>query len=183
VPITLTEASTEWVGVDDLKLHLNIPDNDPTNDVELDLMLEAAQDAVAGLIGPVLWRTITETRTTSLGSLVLNQFPVLSVSSIQQDSSPLTGWTVDLTTGKVDGLPRNAQVVATYVAGRATVPAAVALATLIIAAHLWDTQRGNSPSALPVDNDLQLTGTFGSSFAIPNRAAELLAHYAKPPGF
>ena len=183
MPITLTEASAAWVDVLDLKRHLNIPSSDATDDAELDLMLGSAQDAVEGLIGPVLWRTVTETHATALGSLVLNQFPVISVTSVEQSATPLTGWVADLSTGKVSGLPTCAQVTATYVAGRTTVPSAIALATLIIAAHLWDTQRGNAPSALPVNEEPQFTASFGIGFAIPSRAAELLSAYLKPPGF
>jgi hypothetical protein len=55
------------------------------------------------------------------------------------------------------------------------------MATLIIAGHLWETQRGNSPvaSALPAED--YSPGVVGMGFAIPARAMDLLAPYLRPP--
>ena len=59
------------------------------------------------------------------------------------------------------------------------VPEELALATLIIAAHLWETQRGTSarPQAFPGGGEERPSGM---GYAIPNRAAELMAPHVVP---
>jgi len=61
----------------------------------------------------------------------------------------------------------------TYVAGWGTsVPAAFNTAARIIVQHLWETQHG--PSARPSMGGMDMIQPPGFSYAIPNRAAELL---------
>jgi hypothetical protein len=66
----------------------------------------------------------------------------------------------------------------TYTSGRADLPAAIRLAVLVIAEHLWETQRGAAPVG-PLSGD-DTFPTPGLGFAIPNRALELLAPYRRP---
>jgi hypothetical protein len=66
----------------------------------------------------------------------------------------------------------------TYSVGRPTVPAAVRLAILVVASHLWETQRGAAPVG-PLATD-DTFATPGAGFAVPNRAVELLAPYRQP---
>jgi hypothetical protein len=64
-------------------------------------------------------------------------------------------------------------VTVTYVAGwGAAVPAAFGNAARLILAHLWDTQHG--PAARPSMGGDEMVMPPGFTFAIPERAAELL---------
>jgi hypothetical protein len=183
--LTLDVTSTEWVSVDAVMDQANV--TSATSATEIELMRDAAQDAVEGLIGPVLWRTVTETVRPSWGFVALSQPPIVSVTSLLTWSgAPVSGYTTNLTSGVLT-LAHNhpfygGVLTATYVAGRTSVPAAVRAATLIIAAHLWDLQRGTSPSAL-AQEDYGGAGfhQVGLGYAIPNRAMDLLAPYRKPP--
>jgi hypothetical protein len=65
-----------------------------------------------------------------------------------------------------------------YTTGYVPTPAAIRLAVLIVAAHLWETQRGTA--ALPQPGFDQVpTMAGGAGFAFPNRAKELLADYVR----
>jgi hypothetical protein len=66
----------------------------------------------------------------------------------------------------------------TYTSGRDDLPAAIRLAVLVIAEHLWETQRGAAPVG-PLSAD-DTFATPGLGYAIPNRALELLAPYRRP---
>jgi hypothetical protein len=179
MPLTLTAFSTEWVTVSELKDFANITSS--SADAELDLMRDAAQDAVEGLVGPVLWRNVTETVVALGGVAVLGYRPVVSLTSVLHEGAAVT-YTTTGTAGILTGIRgyNGRDLTVTYVAGRTTVPAALRLATLIIAAHLWETQRGNSPSsALPLAEE---TAAFGMGYGIPNRAKDLLAPYLMPAG-
>jgi hypothetical protein len=69
----------------------------------------------------------------------------------------------------------------TYTAGYDDLPADVSGAIVLIAAHLWETQRGSAPSALALQDPNGFDpSTPGLGFAIPNRAKELLAAYIRP---
>lgn len=61
--------------------------------------------------------------------------------------------------------------VATKVTGTSA-PSAVKLATLILVAHLWETQRGPASSPLAGDDQIVVAGW---GYAIPNRVKELIA--------
>jgi len=176
MPLTINADTTEWITVDEVKRHANITSSD--SDEEIELMRDAAQDAVEGLIGPVLWRTVTQRITANGSVLVLNTLPVVSVTSLTLDGSPATYTSVE--GGMLTDVTVTGDVVATYVVGRTEVPGAVRLAALIIAAHLWQTQLGSAPTQLQDNFDTQ--PTVGVGYAIPNRAADLLAPYLLLPG-
>lgn len=176
MPLTINANTTEWVIVDEVKKHANITSS--TSDDELQLMCEAAQDMVEGLIGPVLWRTVTQRINANGSTLVLNTLPVVSVTSLTSGGSPATFTAVD--GGMLTDVTVRGDVVVTYVAGRTEVPGAVRLATLIIAAHLWQTQLGSAPTQL--QDGFNSEPTVGVGYAIPNRAADLLAPYLTLPG-
>lgn len=178
MPLTIDANSTEWITVYELKNHINVTDSD--SDEEIELIRDAAQDAVEGLIGPVLWRTVTQ-RITGSGSstVVLNTMPVVSVTSLTYSGSATTYTLAD--GGMLLDVPVRGDLVATYVAGRSTVPGAIRLAGLIIAGHLWETQRGNAPAASLQPEDFGASSA-GIGYAIPARAADLLAPYLLLPG-
>jgi hypothetical protein len=102
--------------------------------------------AVTGVVGPDGYAATVDTRYTNLGSGVV-------VVTTRQHGP----YTVTVT------LP-------------AVLPAPLYEAVLLIAAHLWDTQRGTSPTALQ-----QIEAPVpGAAYAIPNRARDLLAPYLPP---
>ena len=173
--------------LDDLKAHLNITDSD--NDDELLGMLDAAVDVAESIVGPLAGDTVTETHYgLSSDVLVLRQVPVAALVSVSGRLWPgaavtsylLSDYELDGALGTlrlVSGYRFAGDVTVTYTTGRET-PAAVWLAVLIIAAHLWETQRGAAPVG-PLSTD---DGTVsGLGFAIPNRARELLAPFAYGP--
>jgi hypothetical protein len=86
--------------------------------------------------------------------LVLRRMPVADLLSIGYRSGAttsdllLTDYELDADTGIVrlaSGGWFAGSYRVTYSVGRPTVPAAVRLAILVIAAHLWETQRGAAP--------------------------------------
>lgn len=182
MPVTLDATSTEWVSLEEFKRHINYGTGN-ADDAEQQMILSAAHDAVEGLIGPVLWRNVEQTVDSTSGTVMLTTIPVVSVTSATSGGQTLT-YTSNLSTGVLTDVTSSGSVVVDYVAGRTVVPDAIRLATLIIAAHLWRDQLGNSPSALPVDQDQPAaTETFGLSVVIPPKAAELLGPYLALPGF
>lgn len=173
----------------DLKTHLNITGT--RDDDELAGMLAAAIEVVEGIVGPLSVRSVTETHYGVNGPvLILRQRPVGPVTAVATRGAwgPYTpGVLADYTLDEAAGLLRSTagyrfagDVTVTYPVGHAVVPYSVGLAVLIIAAHLWETQRGTSPSALALQQaDTDVPFTPGQSYAIPNRASELLAPYAR----
>jgi len=163
-----------------------------TDDAELQRLtatIEAALERHIG--GPIINRSITE-RVDTWGSpweLRLLKRPLVSVTSVTDVG---TGVAVDLTDSELDtnsgfvrrklGLPfisTGGIFTVVYVAGWGTaVPPAVAEAAAVILQHLWETQRGMSSN--PRYGGAEETVTLpGFGYAIPNRAAELLAPYAR----
>lgn len=171
MPLTLTATSTEFVALPEVKAHANVTSS--VADIELEMMRGAAQDVVEGLVGPVLHRVVTETVTARSGVVVLRVAPVVSLTTVTPVPSVLP--VLDGPTGILRGVVGTVDVA--YVAGRTSVPDAIRLATLIIAGHLWETQRGSSPTALQEEDPAPA----GIGYAIPNRALDLLGPYLLPP--
>lgn len=167
--------------VADLKAHLQYPANDDgTDDGELGYFLSAAVEVVEGIVGPLSPCSVTETHYgVSSNLIVLDKAPVVSLTSVTTAVPRLlTDFTLDAETGvlrTIPGIRIYGDVTVTYVVGRSGVPFGVHLASVVIAAHLWQTQRGNGPSAGPLQPDLAPPVPMG--FAIPSRATELLAPY------
>lgn len=179
----------------DAKTHLNITST--TNDDELTRFIAAAQSVVENEIGSVDPVQYTEVHNGGSPVIVTYHAPVISVDSLSEyagntvyaltnqpvgfSTSPW-GYTLDdplsgrITRRGAGSYPmpflggENA-VTITYTAGRTTVPASVQLATLIIIAQLWQTQRGTA--SLPTLGGGDMSGTPVSTL-IPAMAAELL---------
>lgn len=177
------------VSLADLKSHLNITTT--THDEELRLYIDAATEAVERIVGPVARRTVVETVPSGAGAFYLSTVPVISLTSLigaygNTTETLATGSLyVDGNTGYVaPGYTTSisySTLTATYIAGRAIVPASIRLATMLIAGHLWQTQRGpggGPPSLQSGGEDLLPPGY---SFAIPRRAEELLSPYRLAP--
>lgn len=164
-----------------LKPHLNIPAGQTVDDTELERTLGAAIRVVERKVGPLTPIPVVEHHLglALAAELVLRRAPVKTLTSVEV----LGGGTVtadqyvlDAEAGIVElagGRRLHGDYTVTYEAGWAEVPEDIELATYIIAAHLWDTQRvpGRSRPGQPADQQ-PLRG-----FAIPNRAATLLAPY------
>ena len=176
----------------DAKDMLNIPQAVTSQDAEIQswiATIETSLEAMTG--GPLVNRTITGERawmTDGQTVISVRQRPLVSVTQIiGAGGTPISvagGLDIDANAGTFRqklgipfygpffyGLP---VVNVTYVAGWGTsVPAAFGSAARIILDHLWETQHG--PTARPSMGGLDMVQPQGFGFAIPNRAAELLA--------
>jgi hypothetical protein len=173
VPLLLTASDDSFISLAEVKEQANV--KTAAHDDELDLFRGAAQEAVEGLIGPVLHRTYTEVYTGG-GAIVLRHSPVLSVDAVSNAGVTLTH-TADVESGIVYARAYG-PVTVTYTAGRAVVPDSVRVAALIIAEHLWTTQRGTAPSLVQGE---EAAPAPGMAYSIPNRATDLLRPYLLPP--
>lgn len=174
--------------VTDLKAHLNLPSADTSQDDELGDVLDAAVEMVSDLVGPLESGAITEThRGINSPLLVLRSQPAAELTSISvryatgvEEPLTLADYELDVNTGIVRVLS-GARFFGTYIveydSGRATLPATIKLAVLIIAAHLFETQR------VPMQGEVAPVGFGGGvdavtpvsrGYALPNRAIELL---------
>jgi hypothetical protein len=144
-------------------------------------------------VGPIAEpASVTEThRGISSDVLVLRRMPVAALTAVSArygattTALTLADYELDVSTGLVrvaSGARFAGTYTVTYTAGLATMPAAIRLAVLIVAEHLWQTQRGTAPSALALQdpNGFDPNSPMGVGFAIPNRAEELLARYVLP---
>jgi hypothetical protein len=163
-----------FASLDELKAHLNITRT--SNDDELLLMLDAATDMVRSMVGSFDAGAVTERVAARGGTVVLSRRPPANVTVADSTGDSVTGFTVNAAAGLVyDVAARTGPLTVSYTVGDGQVPPSVALATLIIAAHLWQTQRGPASSGpLAAASSDDLTTVPGAGYAIPNRARELL---------
>lgn len=166
----------------DLKNQLNIPSSDTTNDTELTIYLNASNEVCEALVGPSASTSFSELYGADDGLLILMHRPVIAITSVTPTSGAVlasTAYTLDKDRNAVQinaGLPGQWTVV--YTAGWTSIPARAQLAQVIIGQHLWETQRGGMvPSAFAPQEMVTLPGM---GFAIPRRAAELLASLGSP---
>ena len=166
------------------KAHLNLKSS--VTDDELTYFLGVASDLVEEQADRV-WRdtTYTERHNGGTDAIVLFHSPVKSVTSVTDDGSLIDPSAYVLTASS--GLIRLktslflggvGEVVVTYVAGSASVPALAQHATLETLRHLWSTQRGTSIRN-PLNGDDYAPGT---TFSLPQRAVELISKLASHNG-
>lgn len=177
----------ELISVEDAKAQLE--KLGPVDDAELELYVTAVTQAIEGTIGPCSKRTITEVWPGGR-VLQLNVLPVVSVTSISGIylGTPVyatVGLVVDPLTGIVrapNRFPWVGPLTVVYVAGRATIPAAVQLAARMLLQHLWETKRGGTgaPNLGPMMEDV-FRNPVGSSYLWPNRVRELLEPFQMAP--
>lgn len=179
----------------EVKLQLNITGT--TDDTELQSYIDAVTGpAEAYVRGPIVQRTVTDEQHRPNGAceIILHNAPVVSISSLVEyaGASALT-YTVVSTPASAGSftvildkpLAAVTRVTAageypfvggivyvTYSAGYASVPAEANLAARIIVQHLWETQRGAMSGPTFGGDDTSTPPGF--SFAVPNRARELL---------
>lgn len=191
-------STTSWtlVSLADAKGHINDPDS--ADDAEMRDKLRAATSWVNTSCGYSIPTTITETVTVPLGgasSMVLNQWPVLSVTSITPVVTTIGVPTPDVTKVAINadsgiitlstGLSLYGTYNVVYVAGRrdatgATyVPDDLQELTLLLFGWLWETQRGSSTGYAGLsDDDEAEGGRYGHP--LPSRAEAILDDYLRP---
>lgn len=198
--------------VTELKTETNITSS--TDDAELQTVLDAAVALLENhpayrVKDAVTTTTYTEWYDGGNDTIVLKHYPVSSVTSVAEytptvqalaDEEPDVvssftgyGYTIDKASGIVTRTSGgvdwrfSGRVKVVYVAGSATVPADLRLAGLLLAEHMWQTQRGEQaggslPSGLEADLDSAALGNqFGPAFILPNRVRELLEPYQRAP--
>lgn len=178
------------VSLIDVKQYLNISTS--TNDEELRGFIEAATDVIEEIVGPTIVKSVTETHTRPGRVLVLQQPPVVSLTSVT--SVLAGGWDVDIATvdvdvqtgilRRLDGLPLAARpfpIRVTYLAGRPVMPASITMAAKVIIDHLWETQRGHTQGVRPSPGGGRGAQKKGPMPTLPHRALELLRPYRRAP--
>lgn len=168
------------VTVPEVKQHLNISTAD--HDDELQGLIEAAEAAIAQVVGPLAPTTLTGSARGGGRTMVLPQAPVVSVTTVTPtDGVALTmgDLYVNAAAGVVEYVSgeRFADVrhSVEYVAGRATLDADLLLAVKELVRHYWVTQRGSSarPGSRPPEGYSNTVP--GAAYAMPFRVSELLA--------
>ena len=168
----------------DLKTHLNLTGT--TEDAELTDKPEAATGAVEQRVGPMVIREVSEHTTATKGHLRLWYTPVDSLTSATLSGAvvEVSDWVLAKSTGLVSGVSTDGVYQVVYNAGRAVdaldVPSELREATLVVAAHLWETQRGSTGAAPGVPGQAFASTPVPRGFALPHRAVELLATHASP---
>lgn len=167
--------------IDDLAEHMEqtVP-TDPAKVAEMQRMLDAAIERVTSECGTAATGTATVPVPSGGGSALL--LPVARADAVtavvDPDGRPVTPVFADAYTGVVEvPVPRRGTWRVTVTFGE--VPDSLELAVLIIAKHLYGTQRvpGASRGAGPLAGG---QGAPPAGFAIPNRAADLMAPYRLP---
>lgn len=172
------------------KRHLNVPATDTSQDAEIQDMIDAAVEWVESRVGPVTRRTYTDVVWPSGEVLLLNHAPVISLTSIAgahgySDTYAVGDVFLDSEAGIVRLATRRTwttnPLTVTYVAGRASIPAAIRTAALLVLKSLWETQRGASvsPEAL-LQGGADVAEVPGMGLAVW-RAEKLLEPYLLPP--
>lgn len=171
------------VSLQEMRAHLNIETPDPAEDVELARMIEAADGAIEAFLGTVVApRSVTERHIMPPSGMVcLRALPVIEVTALTSldGATSFAADRVDLD-GDIGVLRAGSSGVlgdflVTFVAGMVDPPARYALAEMVIAAHMWETQRVRTMAqGFTYGGDDQFQGQFGRGYSLPNRAIELL---------
>lgn len=183
-------ASSILPTLDELKTHLDVTST--THDSEMQDTLDAAAQLVAQHVGPLDAETVTERHRQPGDPLVLRKSPVVSVSSVTDFGGTAyasTDYTLEPESGLLylayDGAYSawsSSGVTVVYEAGRSTLPRPIAMAILIVAADLWETQMGGGagvPSYPGAEDDLARSGL--GAPVIPPKALQLLEPYMLGP--
>lgn len=164
----------------DVKAHLNI--TVATYDAELQAHIDAAEGTIAAKVGPLSPTSVTDRLEGCYErSLVLTCSPVVSLTSVKE----VLGATLNLSDLYLDapaGIVRWVDSVGlfgallydvTYMAGRSSLPADLALAVKEQVRHTWRSQRGGTqrPGTTPD------TATAAAGLLAPSMVAELIEPY------
>lgn len=180
------------------KIHLNMTDT--TKDDELRAFIDAAQEVIEGIVGPVVPTERLEIHYGGNASIVLNHRPVFSVTSVTEYRGdvpyllvPEVGgglvdtYRLDYLTGimhrrnsRLPGVFAMGDVEVLYSPGWNPVPANITMAAQDQIGHLWRNSqlaRGNARQAASADDVIQST----LAYALPNRVQELVASKKRAP--
>ena len=196
-------AATDYISVRDFRSILSLAEGKAhlsagnalvtwtVDDDELRNFMQAVTEVVESKVGPCVRRTVTQRVTGPCRTIVLNQAPVISVTSVTSVWSGGPSWTtsqlvVDGDAGTVDtqwgAIPfwwGPWDVV--YVVGRAVVAERWIHAAKELLRHLWETQRGELEAGpLSAGSGETFTTSAGWAFSIPNRVLEMLADDMTP---
>lgn len=160
------------ITLDQAKAQLNMTGS--AHDTELEDYITAASEAVEDFVGYLAARrTVVEDRSLDgTGIVCLQSSPIvelISVVALADDSDVTGSATVTDHQNGIVSLPASGTHRFTLVAGPASVPAKVQLATRIILADLWSSQRLSAS-----DIDDPVGGIRPHGYLIPYQAAEML---------
>ena len=172
----------------DLAEHLNLRGGVPTEDakkIEMQRMLDAAIERIEAVCGPLESREVTERIDVTRGTGLVDTWPVVRLVSARV--APRVWASVSTPTAAVvagvdqDGILHcqygfTGTVLAVLEVGRSPVPRVLAEACLILAAHLYETQRVAGGASGPGGGETVVL----AGFAIPRRAAELMKPFLAP---
>lgn len=173
------------VGLDEVKDHLNIDQDDVSDDEELWRVAASASRRVED--ETQLWHVATVVQTLPASDvLVLGSLPVVSITSVVQNGETTSADRYELQSGTLLASPTGArlwpaalgQVTVTYEAGTTLVPSVIREAVLATVKHIWRQQRGASRFPLQGAPDQPAT----DPRALPPDALSLLRPYARIDG-
>lgn len=175
------------VTLEEAKRQLNITGD--SEDVELQVYIDALPEVIEGFVGVVEQREITDMVTGGGAALAVLHPPLVSVTSLSDGSTsyPADTLTVNGVAGTITqsgggAFPAGTYMV-TYTAGRAEVPPTIKLAALILLQHLWRTQRASRGGLAGGGDDFSVTEPIpGFGYAVPHRVMQLLDSFRLPPG-
>lgn len=168
------------LSLDDLKDHLNKATT-AADDAELQDTLDAAEAHVAARCGAFGGAETPVTAHLSGDQLVLPATRLASIVEVRDpdgDLVALDAGAANLLSGIVRVPYRRAGGWTVTVTRAQAIPPDLKLAVLIIAAHLWETQR--VPGAGQQGFGQPAAARPGAAWAIPNRAATLMGPYLVP---
>lgn len=172
--------TTPPVSLAEVREQLNLTATQIDKDEELWKKLLAATSRLEDEVGHMMPHAQVDIiRSSPRGNLMLPEWPVLSVEEVRDgNDTVLGGYDVEIKAGRILlSACMRAFYTVTYTVGRDPVPEALWEATLVTAAHLWETQRG--PILAPtLGGGPQQRPARG--FALPNRARELIVGHLAP---
>ncbi len=163
------------ISLAEAKEHLNMDGSD--EDAELRVFIGAASRVVERHLRQVVARrtVVEDVELSRSGVAVLQTAPIISVTSVTSldGVTAYTASAFDATNG-ILSVPAVGAVRVTVVAGQAQVPDDTIMATRIICAHLWSTQRV-TPAGAPGFGGADMgSAPTGRGYLVPNQAAQLL---------
>lgn len=191
-------AATDLVTVSEASAYLQAPGDSSL----IAMWIEAVSARIDDLCGPVVARTVTESRDGGTDTVLLRYYPIYSVTSVTEysgttgqvltlatnASQPTTGYHLNTANGVLTRrsgsgsttFPEGAgNVVVVYNAGRyattATVGERFKRAALISVSHIWQSEHGTRNQTFGGFTD-EGTASYGPGWSIPRRALDLLGN-------
>ncbi|WP_406056231.1 hypothetical protein OG462_09090 [Streptomyces sp. NBC_01077] len=162
------------------------------HDTELQAYVDAIDEVIEGIIGPVTVREVTEQVDGRGPTLSLLKAPAISLTSF---TPVLTGGpTLDVSQLHLNGALGEVRRkdgayftggpwTAVYQAGRPTVSPTINISGRILLQHWWRTQYGAARGNVGGTDDFDVTEPIvGFGYAIPNRVLQLLEPFKTGPG-